>query len=334
MTGVGQRGRIFTRGRVAAVAMCLGVLVLFHRSGALELSKPVWAIGICGGSSPFALDCPADKNPVLTASDVTDAHAAFVADPFMVRRGDQYFMFFEVMDATTGKGSIGLATSATGAAWTYLRTVLAEPFTLSYPHVFEWDGQYYMLPETYQANAVRLYRATAFPDEWSFVANLVTGRPLNDPSIVRVGERWWLFAGEYDDTLRLYHADTLTGPWAEHPRSPIISGDPTRARPGGRLLQFEGRLFRMAQRDRPNYGNQVRVFEVALLSTSDYEERELPESPLLRPSGRGWNKAGMHHVDHHRTDEGRWLACVDGYRWVRTVRLRWPLRPARQPAEE
>jgi hypothetical protein len=314
---------------VAALAVCLGVLFLLHRSGVLELSKPTWSIGMCGGPSPFVLDCSAEANPVLTARDVKDLRAAFVADPFMIHDFSQYFMFFEVMDSTTGKASIGLATSATGSVWEYKRTVLTEPFTVSYPYVFKWDDDYFMLPETYQANAVRLYRATEFPDTWTFVGNLVTGRPLNDPSIVRVNNRWWLFAGERDDTLRLYHADKLAGPWVEHPESPIVRGDPTRARPAGRLLLVEGRLFRMSQRDRPDYGSQVRVFEVVELSTGDYEETELPESPILRGTGRGWNKAGMHNVDFQQTEEHRWLACVDGYRWERTVRLRWPFPPAR-----
>jgi hypothetical protein len=329
MTERRQLRTIYTRRRAAALAACLGVVVLLHEAGALEFSKPAWAIGMCAGTSPFVLDCAAHDNPVLTARDVTDVRAAFVADPFMVHDFNQYFMFFEVMDSATGRAGIGLATSATGSSWEYKRTVLTEPFMLSYPYVFKWDGQYYMLPETHQANAVRLYRAAEFPNVWSFVGNLVTGRPLNDPSIVRVNDRWWLFAGERDDTLRLYHADTLTGPWVEHPKSPIISGDPARARPGGRLLPFKGRLFRMAQRDRPNYGNQVRVFEVVELSTSDYKETELPESPILRGTGRGWNKAGMHHADIHQMDEHRWLACVDGYRWVRTVKLRWPFPTAR-----
>ena len=322
-----RRGRTDSLRRAAALVVCLCVPLLLHRSGALEFSKPAWAIGMCVGTSPFVLDCSAEDNPLLTARDVTDMRAAFVADPFMIHDFNRYFMFFEVMDSTTRKASIGLATSATGSAWEYRRTVLTEPFMLSYPYVFKWDGDYYMLPETEQANAVRLYRATEFPDKWGFVGHLVTGRPLNDPSIVRVGNRWWLFAGERDDTLRLYHADRLTGPWIEHPKSPVISGDPTRARPGGRLLLFEGRLFRMAQRDRPDYGSQVRVFEVTVLSTSDYREIELPESPLLRGTGRGWNKVGMHHVDFHQVDAQRWLACVDGYRWERTVRLRWPYRP-------
>jgi hypothetical protein len=329
MTKTRHWTKAFTRMRLVALVACLGLLLLLHHFGALEFSKPAWAIGMCTGTSPFALNCSSVENPVLTARDVTDMSAAFLADPFMVHDVNQYFMFFEVMDSTTGKASIGVATSATGTAWEYKRIVLTEAFMLSYPYVFTWDNQYYMLPETHEANAVRLYRANPFPDTWDFVGSLVTGRPLNDPSIVRFDNQWWLFAGEGFDTLRLYRADNLTGPWVEHPRSPLVAGDPTLARPGGRLLLLDGRLFRMAQRDKPNYGNQVRVFEVVRLSATDYKETELPESPILRGTGSGWNKAGMHNVDFQQTGENRWLACVDGYRWERTVKLRWPFGGAR-----
>ena len=45
----------------------------------------------------------------------------------------------------------------------------------------------------------------------------------------------------------------------------------------------------------------------------EYVERELSESPVLKPSGSGWNSDGMHNLDAHMTDNGSWIACVDGY---------------------
>ena len=53
--------------------------------------------------------------------------------------------------------------------------MLAEPFHLSYPYVFAWRGEYYMVPECHAAGAVRLYRAAEFPTRWVQVADLLTG---------------------------------------------------------------------------------------------------------------------------------------------------------------
>src|SRR6267142_1181613 len=109
----------------------------------------VWSIGIYTGESPVKLrPAPNLRNPVLAASDVSDVPAVFVADPFMIRANDSWHMFFEVFNRETLKGEIGLAISANGRSWTYQRIVLQEDFHLSYPYVFEWEGEHYMVPET------------------------------------------------------------------------------------------------------------------------------------------------------------------------------------------
>jgi len=48
---------------------------------------------------------------------VTDITADFVSDPFMLRDGAVWYMFFEVWNTRTGQGDIGLATSSDGLNW-------------------------------------------------------------------------------------------------------------------------------------------------------------------------------------------------------------------------
>ncbi|HET9363828.1 MAG TPA: hypothetical protein VFP71_02460, partial [Candidatus Angelobacter sp.] len=54
----------------------------------------VWSIGIYAGKSPLQLS-PAARNPVISAGDVSDVSARFVADPFMLRVDGLWHMFFE-----------------------------------------------------------------------------------------------------------------------------------------------------------------------------------------------------------------------------------------------
>lgn len=275
----------------------------------------MWTIGIYAGASPFKLLPPAGiSNPVLTYRNVSDVPAAFVADPFMVRAGGVWYMFFEVFNRQTDKGEIGLATSDDGLAWAYQHVVLAEPFHLSYPYVFEWENEYYMIPETLGANAVRLYKATAFPSRWSLLRPLIEGG-LADPSIFFFDNRWWMFACSTPyrhDTLRLFHAPDLLGAWTEHPAGPIVEGDNRRARPGGRVLVSGRKIIRFAQDCFPVYGARVRAFEISELTEKSYREEENRHSPVLAASGGGWNRLGMHNVDPHLVSEGQWIACVDG----------------------
>jgi hypothetical protein len=281
---------------------------------------PHWSIGIYAGESPFALMPPDDvDNPVLTCADVTDVPASFVADPFMVRTDGVWYMFFEVMAQHLGIGQIGLAISHDGLVWKYQRIVLAEPYHLSYPYVFEWMKQYYMIPESYIAGSVRLYKAVKFPTEWVFVKTLLSGPHYADSSIFRHESRWWMFTesslGMKHDSVRLFYADDLEGLWLEHPRSPVVENNPHLARPSGRVLVINKKPIRYAQDCFPTYGTQVRAFEITELTTENYQERQIGDLPLLTGSGSGWNKDGMHHIDPHPIDENRWIACVDGWHW-------------------
>jgi len=258
-------------------------------------------------------------NPVLTWKHVSDVSAAFVADPFMIRVGQKWHMFFEVMNRESRKGEIGLATSEDGANWTYQQIVLAEPYHLSYPYVFEWMNDYYMIPESYMAGSVRLYKASAFPTRWSFAGALFAGPFFADPSVLRYDNKWWLFVDASPEmqhnTLRLFWTQDLTGIWKEHPLSPIVAGNPHIARPAGRMLVVENKPVRYTQDCCPTYGTQVRAFEITELTTRSYLEREIAENPVLTAGAAGWNEAGMHHVDPHLRDDGRWVACVDGFCW-------------------
>src|SRR4051812_2943271 len=93
-----------------------------------------WSIGILLGPGPLDLGTtPGPPNPVLTGDAVTDGPADFVADPFLVRDGGRWLLFFEVMLRGIWRGVIGLAESADGFDWEYRGTVLREPFHLSYP---------------------------------------------------------------------------------------------------------------------------------------------------------------------------------------------------------
>jgi hypothetical protein len=278
-------------------------------------AKSKWAIGIYSGNSPLELTPhPAAENPVLSCFDVSDVSAGFIADPFWTTTGDAWQMFFEVLNSETNKGEIGLATSRNGLVWTYEQIVLAEPFHISYPYVFNHGGDYYLMPESEQIGKVQLYRATMFPSRWELFATLLDIQAA-DASIFFYRENWWMFACTTpykQDTLRLYVADDLTSHWTEHPSSPIVAGDIRRARPAGRPVAFGNCLIRFAQDCSPEYGTQVRAFEITELTRTTYSERESRHSPVLKGTGEGWNARRMHHIDPRLLEDGSWIACVDG----------------------
>jgi len=291
----------------------------------LQLRRTTWDIEIYRGSSPFALrNMDKAANPVLTAASVTDVSAEFIADPFLVREDTGWHMFFETLVRDTNKGVICLASSPDGLSWTYERTILEEPFHLSYPYVFAWEGEYYMIPETAEANAVRLYKATDFPQNWAFVGELLQG-PHRDPSIFRHDGIWWMFSETGSGrrgTLRLYFAEDLLGPWQEHPHSPVVDKNPHITRPGGRMLQFGGRIYRITQDVYPDYGMRLFAFEITSLTPSSYSEEQVGDGPILKGERTGLLADRIHHMDAYELDDGTWIAAIDYARRTWEIKLK------------
>jgi len=269
------------------------------------------------------LDLPWVGNPVLSYLDIADPPLHFIADPFLYRDGEQWWLFFEILRVGPYRGVIALASSQDGLAWHYEGVVLETEEHLSYPLVFRWGEDYYLLPCIYGPNEVRLYRAAPgeFPYTWTPIATLLSGRAFADATIFRHAERWWMLVSDSaSEMLWLYSSDELTEPshWQEHPASPLVTLDRRLARPAGRVLHLAGdRLIRLAQRCDHVYGELVRAFEITQLDGEHYAEVELPESPVLVGDGSGWNAERMHTLNPWWTGE-RWLCAVDGYdgfRW-------------------
>jgi len=280
--------------------------------------KQEFSIGIYGGESPLFLSPVVGAlNPVLTCESITDVPAGSVSDPFMCRFQGIWYMFFEVYNRLTGKGEIALATSSNALDWKYECIVLSELYHISYPHVFYWRGEHYMVPETSRGDSVYLYRAAKFPFCWESVGTLLKGGRYADTSVFWFKDIWWAITdgGEspLSPRLRLFFSDRLLGPWSEHPQSPVTD-DIHISRPGGRVIIINDTPIRFAQDVAPIYGRHLSAFWITALTCAHYEEIAARSGPVLESGSQPWNCHGMHHMDAHQLSDGTWIACVDGFR--------------------
>ena len=287
-----------------------------------------WSISIYEGNDFLNLQpIPAIKNPAISRKDVTDAFTGFVADPFIVKRQDEWLLFFEIFNLKQGRGELAFARSKDGYGWDYQHTILVEDFHLSYPYVFECESNWYMIPETCETNSVRLYKATKFPDQWEFVSEILVGERFVDTSILNFEGVWWLFAGVEPtegtscNMLKLYYADDLLGSWTEHPMSPVVSNNSEISRPSGRVRQIDDRLVRFAQDCTVIYGRNVSAIQIESLTKDTYAESKiqldlsqatLRERDYIFELGTmPFNQRGMHHLDFIMLDHNHCIACVD-----------------------
>jgi hypothetical protein len=98
----------------------------------------------------------------------------------------------------------------------------------------------------------------------------------------------------YSDELFLFSAESpLSDRWTPHPRNPVVS-DARKARPAGRVLEQEGKLFRVSQNCSRGYGYGMNIHEIVTLDEKEYEERDIQS---LEPK---WDPAvtAMHTLSH------------------------------------
>ncbi len=238
----------------------------------------------------------------------------FEADPFVVRDGERWWMFYEEFPWATRRGRIAVREVSHRGPVAETRVVLDLPTHLSYPFVFRHEGEWYLMPESNQSKRLELYRAVEFPWRWESHATLLDPFDGVDATLHRHTDgRWYLFAnlGEpgisYDEELHLFVADSPFGPFAAHPENPVVA-DVRRARMAGRLFESGGELVRPAQRCAPLYGAGLVLHVVEELSPVTYRERVVQE---LSPA---WDQSlvGVHTIN---AEDG--LSVIDLQRAIR-----------------
>jgi hypothetical protein len=230
-------------------------------------------------------DAPAPALSPYRFVHVVPPRDRFWADPFPARKGNDHYVFFEELIAGSvhdnkRKAHISaMRVDADGPAGPPFK-VLDTACHLSYPYVFEWQGQHYLMPETAGNRTVELYKCEEFPHRWTFVKNLLENVNAVDPTLFFHGGRWWLFASiaiegsRNVDELHLFHADDPLGPWMPHVRNPVKS-DVRSSRPAGRPFEVDGNLYRPAQDCSRRYGYAVVINQVLRLDLAEYEEIEV-----------------------------------------------------------
>jgi hypothetical protein len=235
----------------------------------------------------------------------------FWADPFVWQHQGKTFCLVEDYSFRERIGRIS-AFQIEEQGVSQPEIVLAEPFHLSFPYLFEFNGTIYMCPECSASRQIRLYRSTEFPRKWEFVKTLMTDVSAVDSMVFEKGDRWWMLTnldlpapGGLHSALYLFSAiSPLSDSWVPHPANPLKI-DPVGGRNAG-LLRDGQRLYRAGQiQGFERYGVGTRIYEICSLSLEDYREQLITE---IHPDFRR-GLVGTHHI----SSTGG-VTAVDSYR--------------------
>ncbi|KAL5716779.1 hypothetical protein ACHQM5_009902 [Ranunculus cassubicifolius] len=297
--------------------------------GCQEDNEGSWSIGVFYGDSPFTLK-PIEQsnvwnneaaawpvaNPVITCATVSNAGfpSNFVARPFLHVQGDALYLFYETKNSITLQGDIGVAKSINkGATWEHLGIALDEKWHLSFPYVFTYNDQMYLMPESTQKGELHLYKALEFPLKWTF-EKVIMDKPLRGSFIINYDNLYWLFG--YDQNhrhLEIWYSSSPLGPFRPHEQNSAYNTTKSfGAQSGGRPFLYNGSLYRVAQ---DSDGRRLQTFKVEVLTQDEYNEFEVALHIETSEKGRNaWNGARYHHLDVQQISSSEWVGVMDGDR--------------------
>ena len=210
---------------------------------------------------------------------IENEEGTFNADPFVIEKDNKNFCFVECFNYSEKKAKINVY-ELSEKGYVFLGTALEESFHLSFPYIFEFNNEIYMVPESSKNRDIRLYKCQNFPLDWRLQEVLIDNIDAADSMIFQKDNKWWLMTNE--DPLRLnnhnyqmnlyYSENLLDGEWISHKNNPIIM-DSNKARNAG--LVFDGSdVFRVSQAFGfyKKYGENFSLNKIEMLDTNNYLE--------------------------------------------------------------
>ncbi len=236
----------------------------------------------------------------------------FWADPFILEYEERRWVFVEELPYSTWRGYLSVIELFSDGSHSESRPVIVTDKHLSYPFMFTWKGDLYMVPESGSARNLVLWKCESFPERWQQVAVLLTNVYAADATLIEFQGYWWMFIAVahegacIHDELHVYFADSPLGPWQAHSDNPVKS-DARNARPAGNMFVEDGVLYRPAQDCSTEYGKATVLNRVDRLDTESFSE-----TPVARLDSH-WHKDFLRT---HTLSRSQNLWAIDGYRLI------------------
>ena len=210
-----------------------------------------------------------------------------LADPFLLKWNQNIFLFMELI--IRNKGEIWVS-EIQNKKILAPHKVLSASYHFSYPYVFIYKDELYMIPETSENNSVSLYKTKNFPCDWKLHKELYLDEQFVDTNLLIVNQIFYWFT--YDLNLkqtRLFFSDDLCGDWIEHPKSKYNCN-----RNAGAFIYIENKIIRPIQVSKDAYGEGVALMLLTKISKECLEEELYDAAYLEKENGFRFN--GVHHI--------------------------------------
>lgn len=237
----------------------------------MEKMKVLWGKAFVGGEWKVGYRLRNEPNGQYCLVDTPAG--TWAADPFLYEANGEHYLFVELYEEKKNKACIAYYRFIDGVP-VYQDKSIDQPYHMSYPCVFEHNGEHYMIPETSANQSVDLYRATEFPKKWEKVKTLVSGARYVDTTVFQRAESYC--AVSYQKKQSGWNLDVFELDMQK--MNMIKMGTKCFAanigRPAG-MFFYENDLLRPAQDCCCKYGESLILYAVDKVNNEEYEEHQV-----------------------------------------------------------
>ncbi len=206
---------------------------------------------------------------------IRDNWRYWVADPFVFEHNGETYIFAELFDYLRRRGVIGYSKLKANGSFSSWKEIIIESYHMSYPQIFEHDGEIYIVPETGSGRTLDMYRAVDFPDKWEKSVNLAKDVVFADTTLLNRGGKLYALACDMERTKN--SELVLFGVNENMKLCPTALGcvvnNSATARAAGKMFEYGGKLIRVSQDCSEEYGKCLNFLEVDSDFSSYYREK-------------------------------------------------------------
>lgn len=200
------------------------------------------------------------------------------ADPFFIRKKKKDYIFFEDYNMIKKFGSISCVEVGKDDSLKFYKNIIKEKFHMSFPFLLNFNKNLYMIPETVENNAIKLYKCVKFPNKWVFVKDLLKDINCVDTIIFKQNKFWYLITctmsknNVYNVLEGYYTKNPIIDNWKKIKKNPLTA-EYTGERNGGLIFDKKNNIYRVGQIYLPGmYGYGFTINKLLKISKNNYSE--------------------------------------------------------------
>lgn len=247
----------------------------------MKIKKVEWCIAFRARKERLLYE---DAEDLSGFSIIKNSSRYWCADPFALQYEGADYVFFEMYDRLKRKGCLGYRRIETDGRISRMKKIYEDDCHLSYPNIFRYKDDFYIIPESNQKQQLYVLKATHFPDKWEKVSVLADSIRLADTTFLQYGETAYAFSTPIgEDNVSCLSVCTVRGKMTDWDklRTPILC-DKSKARMAGNFLRQGETVIRVSQNCESTYGGGLVFSEVKRLDENGYEEETIA---VLRGDG-------------------------------------------------